>query len=496
MIDNGRLQKNSLLRSLTRLFLLILLAISLCAGFSVSGAGAASNPKYASIVMDADTGLILHQSNADKILHPASLVKVMTLMLTFDAIERGELRLRDRVIISRHAASMIPSKLDLPPGSSLRVEDAIYALVTKSANDVAVALAEKIAGSESAFTVRMNRKAGEIGMTRTRFRNASGLHNPNQISTVRDMARMSRYLVENYPSYYSYFSTRSFTYNGKTYRNHNRLMDSYEGMDGLKTGYIQASGFNLAASAMRNNKRLIGVVFGGRTAHRRNAHMAALLDKGFTRLDTVLMATRSVPIPKRRPDLSVHLAALSDIEPAAGDMAATIEDAATKPDGEDNHTDNEGSSKWAAINPMLQDGAFRKLIGEGDYDPAVSKRIETGLIAIAAMKESQKKNGVGGQDEKTISFRPKELKGLDPARTQSWSIQIGAFSSRAKTDKALQTTLRNLPANLTGAETIIVPLKTKDGWLFRGRLGGYEKEQAIAACQHIKACMLVSPHAY
>lgn len=472
MVNNGKLQKNSLLCPLKRLSLLILLTISVCTGLYVSGAYAASNPKYASIVMDADTGLILHQSNADKILHPASLVKVMTLILTFDAIERGNLRLRDRIIISRHAASMIPSKLDLPVGASIRVEDAIYALVTKSANDVAVALAEKIAGSESSFTALMNRKAKTIGMTRTRFRNASGLHNPNQISTARDMAKMSRYLIEKYPSYYSYFSTRSFTYNGKTYRNHNRLMDKYDGMDGLKTGYIQASGFNLAASAVRNNKRLIGVVFGGRTAHRRNAHMAALLDKGFSKLDTVLVATHSVPIPKRRPDLSVHMAALNDIEPASGDNG-----------------DHNSSGKWATINPLLQDGIFRKLIGEGDYDPAISKRIETGLIAITAMKENRQK-------EKTISFHPKELKGLAPVQTQSWSIQIGAFSSRTKTDKALQTALHDLPGSLGHAETIIVPLKTNGGWLFRGRLGGYKKDEAIQACKYIESCMLVSPHAY
>lgn len=298
---------------------IVAVLLSLAFFFVPASTQAASNPKYASIIMDAETGLILHQSNADKILHPASLAKVMTLMLTFDAIERGDLRLRDRVIISRHAANMIPSKLDLPVGSSILVEDAIYALVTKSANDVAVALAEKLGGSEKAFAAQMNRKAKEIGMSRSRFRNASGLHDRNQISTARDIAKMSRYLIKNYPAYYNYFSTRSFTYNGQTYRNHNRLMDRYEGMDGLKTGYISASGFNLAASAVRNNRRLIGVVFGGRTGASRNAHMATLLNRSFAKLDDILIAANTVPIPPRRPDLSYQLASAGNmLEPASG----------------------------------------------------------------------------------------------------------------------------------------------------------------------------------
>lgn len=463
-------------------------------------AEAASNPKYASIVMDADTGLILHQRYADKILHPASLVKAMTLMLTFDAIERGELGLRDRVIISRHAAGMIPSKLDLPAGSSILVEDAIYALVTKSANDVAVALAEKLAGSESAFAARMNRKAREIGMTRSRFRNASGLHDPHQISTARDMAKMSRYLIKNYPAYYHYFSTRSFTYNGKTYRNHNRLMDSYDGMDGLKTGYINASGFNLAASAVRKNRRLIGVVFGGRTGASRNAHMAALLNRSFTRLDDILIAASAVPVPPRRPDMSVVTASLNnDVNPAAGTPAAEeysedtdiamIEQGSTDAQSPAAESENENkaaiAAKWASINAALQSGTFKNLIGEGDYDPAISKRIETGLLAIAALKT--------GKISESSSQAAAAMAGTE---TSGWAVQIGAFSSRARTDNALKSAVKNLPAPLANAEPMIVPLKTREGWLFRGRLGGFEKDQAAAACRYIESCMVVSPQAF
>ncbi|HOO82389.1 MAG TPA: D-alanyl-D-alanine carboxypeptidase family protein, partial [Alphaproteobacteria bacterium] len=171
-----------------------------------TSAFAKGNPKYASIVMDADTGLILHQRYANKSLHPASLTKVMTLLLTFEALEQGRISLNDRVRISNHAANMVPSKLGLSPGSSIRVKDAIYALVTKSANDVAVALAEHLAGSERNFAQRMTLKAHDIGMTRTTFVNASGLHDERQVSTARDMAKMARYVIQVYPEYYRYFS--------------------------------------------------------------------------------------------------------------------------------------------------------------------------------------------------------------------------------------------------------------------------------------------------
>lgn len=468
--------------------------------FSSAGAQAASNPKYASIVMDAETGLILHQSNADKILHPASLAKVMTLMLTFDAIERGDLRLRDRVIISRHAANMIPSKLDLPVGSSILVEDAIYALVTKSANDVAVALAEKLGGSEKAFAAQMNRKAKEIGMNRSRFRNASGLHDRNQISTARDIAKMSRYLIKNYPAYYHYFSTRSFTYNGKTYRNHNRLMDRYEGMDGLKTGYISASGFNLAASAVRNNRRLIGVVFGGRTGARRNAHMATLLNRSFAKLDDILIAASAVPIPPRRPDLSYQLAAAGNmLEPASGESDSPLAQGSADTGADTDHgafdiSDEKAatiSAKWASINAALQNGTFKALIGEGDYDPAISKRIETGLLAIAALK------GDGRNTANTLTEQDNKSESVSiAALTSGWAIQIGAFSSRSRTEAALKKAREQLPASLAGVESMIVPLKTKEGWLFRGRLSGYDKQQAASACQLIESCLMVSPRAF
>lgn len=242
--------------------------------------------KYGGIVMDADTGEVLYEDRADKQLFPASLTKMMTLYLLFEELEAGRIKLDDTIPISKTAAAQEPSKLDLDPGETITVQNAILSLVTKSANDIAVAVAEKIGGSERNFASMMNAKACELGMTKTQFRNASGLPDRRQMSTARDMARLSQALIHNFPDRYAYFSVPSFEYGEDDYRNHNTLMNRFDGMDGIKTGYIDDAGFNLAASAERNGRRLIGVVFGGKTARSRNAHMARILNDSFQILAT------------------------------------------------------------------------------------------------------------------------------------------------------------------------------------------------------------------
>ncbi len=462
-------------------FFKLLLAAALVLAFLLSlqsPASAKGNPKYASIVMDADTGMILHQRYADKSLHPASLTKVMTLLMAFEAIDQGRLSTRDRIRISRHATNMVPSKLDLPSGSTIAVEDAIYALVTKSANDIAVAMAEHLGGTESNFARMMTRKAHQLGMSGTIFRNASGLHDDRQVTTARDMAKMAHYVITKYPRYYEYFSTANFTYNGRSYHNHNRLMKTYAGMDGMKTGYVQASGFNLIASAVRKNRRLIGVVFGGRSAATRNAHMATLLDEGFAKMADIRVASANVPVPARKPAVAVALAALSNLNataPASGKDIVDAEDA--------------GEQKWAALNPALESGMFGRLIGEGDYDPSVSKRIETGLLAISALKGETLPKGL--TEPQNTPKTPKALR--REAAFAPWSIQIGAFLSRAATDTALNTTIDKLPPQYRLASRTIAPLKTNEGWLYRARLSGYSKTEAFKACSYIDECIPVAP---
>ncbi|MCG5239993.1 serine hydrolase [Azospirillum doebereinerae] len=237
--------------------------------------------KAASIIVDARTGEVLHEQDADAVTHPASLTKMMTLYLTFDALDDGRLSLDQALPVSSWAESMSPTKLGLRAGSSLRVETAILGLVTKSANDAAVVLAEALGGSETRFAEMMTRKARELGMRNTLFRNASGLPNMEQVTTARDFSILSRAMLADHPKYYPYFSRRSFVYGGRPLANHNHLMSRYEGMDGIKTGYTVASGFNLAASATRDGRRLVGVVMGGKSAVSRDNRMEALLDQAF-----------------------------------------------------------------------------------------------------------------------------------------------------------------------------------------------------------------------
>lgn len=426
------------------------------------------NPKYASIVMDADTGMILHQSRADKVLHPASLTKVMTLLLTFEALEQGRINLKDRVYISRHAASMVPSKIGLPAGSSIRIKDAIYALVTKSANDVAVALAEHLGGTERNFAHTMTRRARLIGMNKTTFKNASGLHDKGQVTTARDMAKLARTVIQQYPEYYRYFSTREFTYRGKTYRNHNKLLGKYNGMDGMKTGYINASGFNLVASAVRNNRRIIGVVFGGRSGKTRNDHMAHLLDRGFVKIKDVRYAGLQPPKPDRKPSLQL-----------AANTAPTT-------------TAQPLLSRHTHLNRKLESGHFTEIVGQGDIDPAISNRLETGLMAISAHTH-KKPSAV-----KLASLPPQRP--LSPSRTsehrvhdKNWAVQVGAFSSRAQTDRAVHDAVKRLPYHLTHISPSVAPLKTNAGWIFRARLNGYTKAQAFQACQVLDGCLTIAP---
>jgi len=234
-----------------------------------------------SIVVDADSGEVLSEHNADARAYPASLTKMMTLYLAFEALERGDLALDDRLTVSHRAARQAPSRLGLREGQTVLVHDLILGMVTKSANDAAVVIAEALAGSEPVFAERMTQKARALGMNDTTYRDASGLPNPYQLTTARDLARLACALYRDFPKEYAFFATEEFTYGGETFLNHNHLMQSFEGMDGIKTGYIRASGFNLAASAVRNNRRLVGVVMGGLSPHMRDLEMADLLNDGF-----------------------------------------------------------------------------------------------------------------------------------------------------------------------------------------------------------------------
>jgi D-alanyl-D-alanine carboxypeptidase len=302
-------------------------------------------------------------------------------------------------------------------------------------------------------------------MRNTTFRNASGLHDPKQVSTARDMALLAQYVINHYPGYYKYYNRQSFTYQGKTYKNHNKLLGKYKGMDGMKTGYVRASGFNLIGSAVRNNRRIIGVVFGGRSGKTRNEHMADLLDRGFEKMNTIRVAHARVPLPQRKPRMLLAM-------------------------------NEQGSRDDSLIRVRANQkmGDMGALIGEGDYDLDKVRRIETGMIAIAAhtgrdIQKPRVKSPI--MQHAAISSSTQRLKSRDG---NGWSVQIGAFGSRSATDDLLHQSLGRLPASSFGnVRTVIAPLKTQDGWLFRGRLGGMSKQQALAACAYFSECMPIAP---
>src|SRR6516164_6256223 len=235
------------------------------------------SPPTASIVVDGYSGAVLQASNPDALRHPASLTKIMTLYLLFERLEAGKIRLDSQLKVSEDASAQAPTKLGLKPGQTIPVEDAIKAIVTKSANDAAVAVAENLGGDESRFAKLMTQKARDLGMTRTTYTNASGLPDDAQITTARDQALLGRLIQKRFSRYYKYFSTESFVYHGETMRNHNHLLGSIRGVDGIKTGFTQASGFNLVTSVHRDGRYIVAVVMGGRSADERDAHMRELI---------------------------------------------------------------------------------------------------------------------------------------------------------------------------------------------------------------------------
>lgn len=507
------------------------------------GAQETADDKYASIVIDAATGQVLSERNANAPLYPASLTKVMTLLMLFEAMESGNVRLNDKITISSHAAAQQPSKIGLTAGSSIRVEDAILAVVTKSANDIAVAIGEHLAGSEERFALRMTRRAQDIGMTRTTFRNASGLPNPSQKSSARDMATLARYIIGRYPNYYRYFATKQFTYRGVTYNNHNRLMQTYPGMDGFKTGFINASGFNLIASARRDGRRLIGVVFGGKTWKSRNDHMASLLDRGFGRMGEVRYADNggqiervpvvdvaraapAMPRPVAKPDIPAAAQTPDGLEiiratrtppetarpaqTASGFTSLSSLDTgrqlvvpppsqtlqlppARQPDAADRAV--------ADIKTAMNRGDYSEVTGQGDFDAGNARRIETGLIAAAVYKgdhdtaqQISAARAAPPAAEAAPAMPPVEQASFPaPYDSSRWSVQIGAYNSRVATDDALRLAHRKLPEELAHASPVVVPLKTSEGLLFRARLGNLTQAQATEACRHFRDCLPVAP---
>lgn len=276
---------------------------------------AAAGP-YSAIVVDADTGRVLHAQDADALRYPASLTKMMTLYMAFDALKDGRLKMDQRLTVSQHAAAQ-PYGINLRAGQTITVRDAILACITKSANNAAAVLGEAIGGTEKQFAVMATRRAHQLGMTNTVFQNASGLPNTKQKSTARDMATLGIALIKNHKNYYSYFSTAEFEWQDQTIRTHNHILSRYEGADGIKTGFIAASGFNLVASAKRDGRRIVAVVYGGTSVQARDNRMIQLLDIGFDKIENGTDV--NAPVMAAAPATEKHhgLSLISNAEAAA-----------------------------------------------------------------------------------------------------------------------------------------------------------------------------------
>src|SRR6202790_1292235 len=291
-------------------------------------AGESYSPAFSSIIVDGNTGATLAANNPDASRHPASLTKIMTLYLLFERLEAGKMKLDTEMDVSEHASEQAPTKLGLRPGQTIKVEDAIKGLVTRSANDAAVVVAEAIGGRRTDFAKMMTRKARALGMTKTVYRNASGLPDDDQVTTARDQSTLGRAIQDRFPRYYRYFSTEAFNYHGQSIRNHNHLLGSVEGVDGIKTGYTRASGFNLVTSMRRGNRHLVGVVMGGRSGGSRDAIMRSLLAENLEKAST--NRTVAAITERNASDTSAEVAD-ADAESPAQPAQAQVTSAAPQP---------------------------------------------------------------------------------------------------------------------------------------------------------------------
>lgn len=460
---------------------LLAVLLTLTAAPALSSAAAA---REAAIVIDAASGAVLYESNADKKNYPASLTKMMTLYLLFEALDRGDVGLGTKLTASKRAAGQPATNLAMRPGDKITVEQAILALIVRSANDVATVVAESLGDTESQFAQMMTRKAHQLGMASTTFRNASGLPDSRQKSTARDLALLARALIYDFPHYYHYFSAPKFTYKGRTYQSHNRLLARYKGADGLKTGYIRASGFNLAASAMRDGRRLIAIVMGGNTAAKRDARMASLLDGGFkTRPSaaTTLVASLPkalpgyIPATKPLPPGAVAVAAVAAVATAAAADALPIPPLSPlQLAGAQPAAIPVAQAAGAEPVAMLTPAAHR-------LEPLLGLPPEPPTVVEAALTEAPAaEDGTLGQ----LSLGP-------------WGVQVGAFSRFAPAHLAATQATRAVP-DLLGPALINIEETTLDNQrIYRARVIGLSEDEAQAACSALKAkeipCRVVKP---
>ncbi|WP_404472651.1 D-alanyl-D-alanine carboxypeptidase family protein [Vreelandella venusta] len=421
-----------------------------------------ANPRYAGIVVDLENGEVLYAENADKRRYPASLTKMMTLYLTFEALEKGELSLNQALPVSAQASAMPATKLWLAAGSSIPVDTAIRALAVRSANDVAVVVAEALGGSEQRFSHLMTAKARELGMNSTTFRNASGLPDDQQVTTARDMLILSVRVMQDFPQYYHYFGLQEFTYRGTRHTSHNRLVRNYPGADGLKTGFIRASGFNVATTAVHNDRRLVGVVMGGFSGASRDTHMANLLDRSFSRaalrdertwLANTNFSREFMAFPGRGQPLTPPA---MPSQPMLANVTTTLSPARTS-----------AVAVEEQLARSLEQPSQPAVVADPDPLQAFIERER--VMAATSQVSNSASGGV-------------------------WGIQVGAFSQASRAEQLAQQAAQRLPQSVGGR----VAIDTLGGQspVFRARVVALDEGRARQACQSLQAqgmdCMVVN----
>lgn len=447
-----------------------------------------NEPRYAAVMVDAASGEVLFSSRADSPRYPASITKVMTLYLVFEAMAAGRLSPSDTIRISPRAAAQPPSKLGLRAGSTIRVDEAINALAIKSANDIAVAVAEHIGGTESRFAALMTLRAQELGMRNTRYVNASGLPDSRQLTSARDLAVLSRAVMRDYPQYYSHFSTRSFTHRGVAMNNHNRLLFQMPGVDGIKTGFTNASGYNLAASAVRGGRRLIAVVLGGPSGRARDAHTRHLLETGFS-----LMARR---------DGGERIQFASNLfeQGSAGVRAAgSVEQGSVS--NSPSVVREEQSLDLAAVQ------ALTRRVGAAITSTPVPNPVQPTRVASTPVpnppRPAPPASASSERVRATLSTAPTSRRGETERESRraaadadagQWIVQVGAFGSEGDARARIGEVVRRFDRHFDATDGAVARADSRN---WRVRFNGYSESGARAACAALTArrepCMVVSP---
>ena len=459
-------------------------------------------PAYSSIVLDGNSGKVMQETNGESPRHPASLTKIMTLYLLFERLESGKLKLDSPLQVSAHAAEQSPTKLGLRAGQTIQVEDAIKGVVTRSANDAAAVIAENLAGDESTFAKLMTRKAQALGMSRTVYKNASGLPDDDQVTTARDQALLGRAIQERFPRYYRFFSTRSFTFRGETIGNHNRLLGSVEGVDGIKTGYIRASGFNLITSVHRDNRYLVGVVMGGSSAGSRDSRMRQLISDTIAEASTKRTASM-VAEGGRGPEAKPSKPAPQTYALAASSSTPVRSEAATVPQRIAAATPRAAPSKPTdPIRPVLVKTLSVKPGTAVQTASAASLSLPAFPVAEVQAKAEPPAATAAAEDAAPMPasttgsisepappaaapIAPAPAAKPTPVRS-GWIIQVGAYTVEQDAKLRLVAVKSKASRLLASADAFTETVLKGDTTYYRARFAGLGKEQAEAACKYLK----------